>query len=318
MNQPTVVLTGARQTMTTWAKVAQSLDEVPEAFREACSALVGSRPVFPYVVFAPSMGGTRHRNADRLLCDVDDTLYIFERVGRRLITTGYPWPAARDIEYGNSLLYSWITLSGRTTQGLDEASTVTFNLATARYFRPFIDKVRPLPAPADAAKLRVSGEQAKFDSLATASFKFASFARESLAAGAPSGPPSPQRGDGQGQTVLEMVWQPALHQRTARVLGLTFYRSVSLAHLTLLTDREVIYIRDEEQSAKKGRARYGGVWRYVPLRHVLSASITETPEGYLTLSLSLTGSGRIDRIFAVDNRSALKQFQRALEALIRV
>ncbi len=208
MNQPTAVLTGARQTMMTWAKVARSLDEVPDAFREACGALVGSRPVFPYVVFAPSMGGTRHRNADRLLCDVDDTLYIFERVGQRLITTGYPWPATRDIEYGNSLLYSWITLSGRTTQGVDETSTVTFNLATARYFRPFIDKVRPTPAPADAAKLRASGQQAKFDSLAKASFKFASFARESLAPGAPSGPPSPQWGDraaspwdGQGQTV---------------------------------------------------------------------------------------------------------------------
>jgi hypothetical protein len=298
--QPGALLTGGRQTMMTWSRVAESLDEVPEAFREACRALVGSRPVFPYVVYAPPMGGTRPRNYERLLCDVDDTLYIVERVGRRLTTVGYPWKAARDIEYGNSLLYSWITLSGQTTQGVDDASTVTFNLATARHYRPLISKVRPASAPADEAKL--SAEQAKFDGLVKSSFKFASFARESLVP---------------GETVLQTVWQPALRRQVASVLGWPLYRSVSLAHLTVLTDREVILICDEEQSAKKGKARYGGVWRYVPLRHVLSASILETPEGFLTLSLGLTGSGRIERIYAVASRAALEQFQSALEALIK-
>ena len=288
------VMTGTRQTMMTWAKVVEALDEVPAAFREACHQVVGDRPVFPYVVYAPTLGGTRHRVSDSVLCDVDDTLFIVQRTGRQLTTTGYPWAGIRDLEYGNSLLYSWITVWGQTAQGVSSTTTVVFNLSTARYFRPLIGKARTAPPPADGP--------VQLDEVAGASFKFVNFARESLRP---------------GEWVREAVWQPAIRQRIAGVLGWSFYRTVSLAHLTVLTDREVILIRDDEESARKGKARYGGVWRYVPLRHVVSTAIGETPEGFLTLSLGLTANGRIERVFAADRRAELEGFQGALEALIK-
>jgi hypothetical protein len=292
VNKPEAVLTGTRQTMMTWAKVIRSTDEVPEIYREACQALVGSRPVFPYMVLAPVMTGTRHKDSEKLLCDVDDTLYIWERAGGQITTTGYPWQTARDIEFGNILLYSWITLSGVTTEGAAGASTVVFNLATARYFAPFINKMRPVPEGAG-----LKAEQAKFDHLAATDFKFMNFARESLVP---------------GEAVRQTIWQPELRKRTGAVFGWPIYQTVSLAHLTLLTDKELILIRDDERAVKKAGKRYGGVWRYIPLRGIVSAAVAPAEDGLLTLSLGLTLDGRVDRVFALARRGELEQLQRAL------
>ena len=291
-------LTGARQTMTSWAKVLRSYDEIPADYRGAVRPLVEGRPVFPYLVLAPTQGGTRHKVSEKLLCDVDDALYFVERVGSRFTVTGFPWHTARDIEFGNALLYSWLTLSGLKTEGEPASATVAFNLATLRYFAPFIKKLRPLSAGADLDSLRT--EQAKFDGLASTSFKFMNFAAESLVP---------------GEKVQQMVWQPEIRQPAVSLLGFTLYRTVSLAHLTLLTDQELILIWDDEHSAQKTRARYGGVWRYIPLRHLVSAALAESPDGLLTLSLGLTSGGRVDRIFAAARRGELDQLQHTIESL---
>jgi len=82
LNSPAAPLTGARQTMMSWARVIRSHAEVPEIYQDACRALFGGRPVFPYVVLAPVMSGPRHRESEKLLCELDDTLYVMERAGQ--------------------------------------------------------------------------------------------------------------------------------------------------------------------------------------------------------------------------------------------
>jgi hypothetical protein len=293
-------LTGTRQTMMSWAKVIESFAEVPEIYRDACRPLVAGRPVFPYLVLAPTLGGTRHKDSEKLLCDVDDTLYVLEHAGKWVAVTGYPWSTARDIEFGNILLYAWITLSGVTTKGEPDTSTVVFNLATARYFAPLIRKLRPAP-PAIADEAGYRAEQAKFGALASTSFKYMNFARESLAP---------------GEKVLQTIWQPDLRRPIARVLGWSMFQTVSLAHLTLLTDKELILIWDDERSVKKAGMRYGGVWRYLPLRHLVSATVTERPDGCLMLALGLTANGQVEKIFDASHRAELEQLQRTLATLI--
>ena len=285
-------LTGARQTMMTWARVIASADEIPAAFRAALQPLVAGRPVFPYTVFAPPQHGTRHKDTEWVLCDVDRTLYVVERARGRLTTTGYPWQTVRDIEVGNILLFAWITLSGLTTAGTAGATTVAYNYATHRHLAPFINKLRPASpgaAPADQAL-----EQA---GLAGASYKFRSFAAESVVPGA---------------QVQQAVWQPPIRRPSAALLGFTLYRTVTLAHLTLLTDQELILIGDDERSPDKSGTQYGGVWRYIPRRHITTAAVTEQAEGLLTLTLGLTQAGRLERVFTADRRGALERLQQAL------
>ena len=57
-------------------------------------------------------------------------------------------------------------------------------------------------------------------------------------------------------------------------------RKVDLAHLVILTDSELIVIRDDPSSpASCDDTHYGGVWDYLPLSRVCEASLDERPTG---------------------------------------
>lgn len=91
-NLPLSSQTGARQTMSSWSRVIESFDEVPETFKPACQSAMGTS--FPYTVFAPVIAGIRHKTSEKLLCEGGDTLYVWERAresrNMRCRSTGFP------------------------------------------------------------------------------------------------------------------------------------------------------------------------------------------------------------------------------------
>ena len=285
--------------MLSWAKVVESYDAIPEIYQGSCEMLLANSPVFPYLVLAPALDGIRRKTTEKLICEVNDSLYVLERVGQRIVTTAYPLKTIRDVETGSILLYSWITLSGMTSEGVAASSTIEFNTATSRHLAPFLNKIRPAFGSADQTALRA--EQAKFDYLALPSFKFMSFARESLVC---------------GEQVIHSVWQPEIRKPFATLFGWSFYRTLSTAHLMILTDKEVILIWDDERSTANRGVRYGGVWRYIPLRHIVSVSLADSANDLLTLSLRLSPDARLDTIFAVPNQRQVEHLQNEIKQLI--
>jgi hypothetical protein len=269
---------------------------VPEAYRSFFKTLPESTQPFPYTVLAPPLHGFRHKTTEKLICEMNNTIYVLERTDNGHIAKGYPLKTIRDVEMGSILLYSWITISGVTSEGVSSFSTVEFNAVTSERFTPFISKIRPGTGGAGTPELRA--EQAKFNDLISASFKFMNYARSSLVP---------------GEKVLYTLWQPELRERINVVFNLPFYQTISTAHLTILTDKELILIRDDERVTPHKGTRYGGVWQYIPLRSIASASITEQPEGLLTLSIGLSPNGHLDRIFALSSRVEVEQLRTALQ-----
>jgi hypothetical protein len=296
-NNPLSTLTGARQTMLSWAKVIESYAVVPEVYQDSCKPLLADSHPFPYMVLAPAISGNRHTATEKLLCEVDDVFYMWERVGRRIVSTAYPLKTICALEVGSILLYSWLTIRGLTSAGTASSTIIPFNTATGRHLAPFIHKMRPAPTAVDEAGWQA--ELAKFDYLAAASFKFMNYARESLV---------------RGEKVIQTVWQPPIRQHRFTLFGRSFHRTIALAHLALLTDQEVIFIGDDKQSVDNRGVRYGGIWQYIPLRHIAAATLTEPAEDWVTLSLTLAGGGqRLEKVFAAFNQPALEHFQQELK-----
>jgi hypothetical protein len=289
-------MTGARQTMGTWARVIEAPGGIPEVFQAACQAVLGGREPFPYLVLVPALLGTRHAATEKLLCELDGVFYIWEHTGRQVTTTAYPLQNICMLETGMVLLYSWLTVSGVNSQGAATSTVIPYNTATGRHLAPFIDKMRPAPKPVEP-KAR-QAELAKLSSLMQADFKFMNYARESLLPGAQA---------------LQAVWQPLIRQNSFEVDGKAFSRMVTLAHLALLTDQEVILIEDDEYSSETRGVRYGGIWQYIPRRQITAVSLTEPANELVTLSLTLAcGQRRLDRIFTAANLPALEAFRQAL------
>lgn len=289
--------TGARQTMSSWAKVIESPEAVPEVYRSSYNKVLGHEPRFPYTVFAPAIAGLRHRTTEKLLCKAHDTIYVWERAGGRVALTAYPLETISDLEMGEILLFSWITIGGVTQTGEVSATTIEFNTATSRHFARFVSLIRPAPDP--LAGLALDVEQAKFNYLTAESFKFGSFACSSLI---------------EGEQVHQIVWQPKIRKPLTRLGKFTFYQTLSLPHVAVLTDKEFIVIQDDERTRENRGVRYGGKWRYVALKHIDSAALSAQGDDVLTLSLTLAPGGRqLESIFAASRKEQLARLQAGLE-----
>jgi hypothetical protein len=292
-------MTAARQTMAAWSKLLESREEIPAIYKSHFDQRFGSGEPFPLVIWIPVLEKFTHKTTEKLICDTDDALYIFEKNGNQINATCYPYRDIYGSEIGIVLLDSWLTVHGKTTQGVTGTSKIEFNTTSKRYFEPVLNKLRPASEAADRAHLMA--ERDKFNSLSTASFKFMNYGRESLVP---------------GETLLRFLLQPEIRQSIFTIFGRTFYKTVSFAHLTVLTDHELILIQDTG-NGKDGRAgHYGGIWQYIPLRYIDSISLSQVENDRLTLAIHCQPGRTIETLFEISNLPLLQQFRDQLQRLL--
>lgn len=293
--------TGARQTMSSWSRVIESFESMPEVFKEPCQMMLGETASFPYTVFAPPIAGLRRKVTEKILCETEDSICVWEHAGNQVRMTEYPIMSISDIEIGRILLYSWFTIGGVTKTGAATSTTIEFSSASSRHFTRFINRMRPKLLHAGERELGM--EKAKFDYLATENFKFMNFAIESLV---------------NGEKVLQILWQPKISRPLVSIGRHVLYRAtVSVAHLLVLTDKEIILIKDDERSIDKRGVKYGGIWGYVPLKNVHGISLSDREDDLLGLSLTLSpGQRKLDILFEASRRREIVEFQSELEKMI--
>jgi hypothetical protein len=293
-------MTGARQTMMSWARVIDSFETLPDIYRNSLQTLTENFEPFPFIVLVPPQAGDwKRKPIERLLCDINNTFYILENADNQVVTTGYRYQDINRLELGNILLYSWFSINGKTIAGNNTISTVEFNEASLRHFEPFLRKMRPAPGIPNPSEL--IGEKSKLEYLLTENYKYLNFAQQSLVS---------------GEKVIQSLYQSQINQPGLKVLGRTLYHSRSLAHLTILTDREVILIGDAEGISEKKRNKYGGIQCYIPLRSLDSVSVEEEPGDLLRLIFHVSPDEKIAKIFAVSRLQEIDNLKKSIDAVI--
>ena len=285
------VLTGWEQSRLSWARVAESYDEIPAAYRDWLTPLLRGRESFPYIVLTPTYEGYFRRENEKLVCMLDDTLHIVERARDRLIPASYRLDDISAIEVGSILLRGWLTVRGLAGSGLASSTSIRFNTVTARLFAPFLNEFRSGFCPSSGVSL--DAERAKFKELLDRNFKFMNYARGSILP---------------GEEVLCYVLQPEIREQLLRLFSRSFSRGISPTHIIILTDRELIAISEESGSLWQSfsTAKYGGIWQYVPLPRITAASIVTRDDGLLTLSIQLPHADRLELLFSPSSRSELE------------
>ena len=299
LNSQSTVLTGAKQTMASWSKVIEFYEFLPDIYKGFFEAQIVDGQQFPYTVFTPSFVKSRGKTTEKVVCDFNDAIHILEKKGSQVITKSYPYATIYTLEVGSILLSSWLTISGVTSTGAAGVSTVEFNTSSTRHFAPFLTKLRPASQGADEIKLRA--EKDKFNYLSTLNFKFMNFGRNSQV---------------YGGTVLQIVLQPEIKEPIWAMLGNMFQQTISTAHLTILTNQELILIRDIGGDKDVRKRHYGGIWEYIPLRSLKSVTWSETKNGWLTFSITVFPNRTIEKLFAVSSKPELEQLCAQLQEMI--
>jgi hypothetical protein len=289
----------AERTRASWAKAVLCFDMLPEAFKDVFKTLLGDTSRWPYTILLPTYEGFMRREAVRLIFSLDDKIYIVERARNTITCTCYPIRDISYVEQGMILLHAWVKINGITADGVASSATLKFNAVTDYMFTPIVEAIRP--ATGDRADTDHSLELAKFDHLVRLNFKFMNYGKHSVLP---------------GEKVIHTILQPEMRNEIFTALGRSFSRIISTAHISILTDRELILIRDEEQSKWSRDAHYGGSRSYIPLDKISCISLAKREPDLLALCIHLPGDDTIVSLFPTSNEREVGAFLDRLAGLV--
>jgi hypothetical protein len=286
------LLSAAQQTRLSWARPVHSLDELPPAYLSFFEARPAGE-AFPYAVLTPTFAGFMRRDTEKLVCCIEDRLIILEKTSREIRHTIFALADLNLVEVGGVLLKAWIKFQGRAN---DEASlttvTLRYNAVTDWLFAPFIARIRgtndhPVDTPYDI-------ELDKLDAVALPSYKFRNYARRSVLP---------------GDRIIAVLAQPEVRRPLVRLGRWSYQRTIIMAHVLILTDRELIIIRDDPDSPQAfDNARYGGVWDYLPLSKIERIALQNRDSAVVSMALALPLGDRVESLFASDRRAEVERF----------
>jgi hypothetical protein len=186
-------------------------------------------------------------------------------------------PGISSVEVSSMLLDARLKITGLEGRSRDPSSTsVRYNAVTEFLLTPIVVRIRAAGRTITAG-LRGRSNFDVFDSWGRRNYKFMNYAKRSLLA---------------DEEVHVAILQPEILVSVSAAFGGALRRTVSPTHATILTDHELISIR--EKAHPGGRDRYGGVWEYIPLPRIDGLSVGIVGRGLVGLSVHLPGHARLD------------------------
>ncbi|CAM5281613.1 hypothetical protein ATER59S_00408 [Aquamicrobium terrae] len=251
----------------TWSEIVTSKEQLPAMFRDCLS---DEKPL-PYCVYVPEylLGG--QNGGPKLVCLNEDCLTIFEQTAPGQSSRArYRFGSIERIVHGKILLFSWIEIHG-LFEGKKKKAKITYNSVSEDALRPIFMEPRYYAAGLRMPEKDGLPSDADFGFLRANNLKFYRCAPKAVLV---------------GDTVRRVLFQPQLQ---ARILGLIPYM-VLPNQIVILTDREIIIIRDGGWSKSEGRVQdsYGAVRSFIPLAMVRDVAITDARQADLKqLSIKL-------------------------------
>jgi hypothetical protein len=260
----------------------------PEVFRGYFEPYLGNGQNLPYTVLIPSFEILGNRISEKLICSIDREIHILEKDGTTFTIRCYPMDGIRYVEVRTVLLDSYIKISGMTGQGVSASSILQYNSITDYLFTPILRTIRL--GRTDGNDSVEQKESETFDEWMGSNYKFMNYARRSLL---------------KEERVLHAILQPEIRKNAFTFLGRVFSRTVSPVHASILTDRELILIREELIQGRKDK--YGGIWDYIPLNKITGLSLNTTEDGSLALSIHLSENECLEYLFQTSLKGEVDQ-----------
>ena len=282
-------LSTEEQTRLSWAKPIESYTTVPKVYQDFFEPYLAAGREFPYTIQGPSYEGFFHRSTEKLICDFGSDIFILGRNGNTYTARCYPLDKISYVEIRSVLLDSYIKISGVTKEGLRASSSIRFNTVTDYLFTPIVEKIRLSAIGRKGTDQEP--ETGLFDHLISINYKFMNYGRRSLLG---------------GEKYSYSILQPEIRTPILKFLGRKFYRTIFPTHMSILTDRELIMIREEARQS--GNDRYGGIWDFIPLNKIGSLSLDKKGSNLLVLTIQLPENERLEYLYQASATEDLGKF----------
>jgi hypothetical protein len=286
---PTVRLDRDEQTRLSWAKRIDTYDAVPKAYRDFFEPFLAAGREFPYTVQGPSYEGFFYRSPEKLICDTGSDIVILDRNRNTYNARCYPLGQISYVELRSVLLDSYVKISGVTKEGMGASSSIRFNSVTDYLFTPIIERIRLYAIGAQEGAPKPG--PGLFDHLIKINYKFMNYGRRSMLG---------------GEKFIQFILQPEIRTPIIKLFGRTYDRSIFPTHMSILTDKELIMIREEARQTSDDR--YGGIWDFFPLKKIETLTLRQKDSNLLELSIQLPENEHLETLYQAAAKQDLDQF----------
>jgi hypothetical protein len=275
--------TSSTETTRTWARRLRSYEEIPHEFQPAFPK---DEDHFPYTLLIPEdrLSLFRKRNK-KTLCVYEDRFLLLEALRNEIQTSSNMFTDVLYLERGKILLYSWLKIVTPS-----DTLMIRFNTTNEYLFDPVLEQVRQGMSnshPHDAALNGNEQELSKFDYLIKVNFKYMNYGRKSIR------PDDP---------VIGIVYEPERCIQEFRLFNRTLFRRYATDHLSILTEKELILIKEDKRVRIDKESKHGGVFTYIPRRQIRDVSFISDPRNsHCTMEITLSENTRLASEFSSAN-----------------
>lgn len=281
--------TSSTQTMRTWARRIETFADVPPAFQ---AAFPEYKDQFPYTIFIPEDKFTKaYKRNDKLICIFKDQFTLLESLPHEIVSQTARFTDVLCLQRGMVLLNSWLQIT--TYAGEFE---VSFNTTNEHLFKPILATLRQgqpnWGLNEEKPRLKARPDLAQFEFLDKANYKFMNYGIASV---------RPQ------ERVLGLIYQPEQTLKSIQFFNKSFFRQYKTAHLTILTEKELVFVREEKQIRNNFDPKHGGVFTYIPRRQIQDLTFSLQPQHpqipFCLMTITLPGDTRLTAEFSPENES---------------
>jgi hypothetical protein len=234
-------------------RVISSYDEIPTGF---LAAFPGGDEGFPYTVLIPAADASLFQESPnpQMLCLYKDRLVNLEALQDGVETHEYALKSITSVEHGRVLLNSWLTIHSASRH-----KTFNFTSTVDQVFSPMIKAIRGTSGEHETedSAAQTREEATKLGYLWKLNIKYFNYAKQSLAPGA---------------TIRASVYQGDIPLSKLNFFKKPVFSSHLSGHLAMLTDRELVFIKESEEIREIHDTSYGGVFSYIPLEKIKSVA----------------------------------------------
>jgi len=269
-------------TTASWARPVKCWEEIPPVFR----VFVPQLELLPYIIYSPADNwGIKQTNA-KLTCIYQEKIIVLEVIENEVNARCYWFKDINYIEQGKMLLYSWIGING-LIDGKLSVSIVEYNSVVVDLFHSVVKAIRKSSSILDT--IDDNRDLSKLDFLNKLNYKFFNYSHDSILS---------------GERIIHTVYQPDIYEKFLIV----FKKTVTLAHVTILTDKELIIIKDEELVTvkKKYDFKNGGVWAFIPLCKIIDITIDVNEKNEILTFVISVEQNKIYLTFSSERRQDLE------------
>lgn len=251
--------TSSTETTRTWAREITAFEDIPEPFQ---AAFPNSAGAFPYTIFIPEERASKiHERNSKIIAMFADYFVLWEQIGDEITTLSTDFTDVVSVEHGIILLKSWLKIE--TLSGTFE---IKFNTTNDHFFYPIIDLIRQKmvkPSNLNEKETYEKPDLSKFDFLERINFKFKNYGKRSVRA---------------QDSVLAVVYQPEQNLQDFRLFKKSLFRRYKTDFLIVLTQEELILVKEDKQIRNNFDPAHGGIFTYIPRCQIQKVSFVSQQE----------------------------------------